>query len=126
MYRGTNAPTGSLQKHLSPEMHSRWRSPAVRASKGIDDVQNGDSREETDVAWGLGWGIEPSQGCFFHWGSNPGFRAFVMGSRDTKDAVVWLANSARGLRLARRVLPVVLPGKHSSLEWLQIAQTLSE
>jgi CubicO group peptidase (beta-lactamase class C family) len=111
---------------LSHEMHSRWLTPAVRAGKGIDDVQNCAPEEEDDVAWGLGWGLEPSQRCFFHWGHNPGFRAFAMGHRDTKDAVVWFANSARGLRLARRVLPVVLPGQHRSLDWLQIARTLHE
>lgn len=109
---------------LSPVMHARWFAPAVRASQGIDDVLNGAPGEEDDVAWGLGWGLEPSQGCFFHWGHNPGFRAFVMGRPATGDAVIWFANSARGLRLGRLVLPLVLPGQHAALEWLQVGRTL--
>jgi CubicO group peptidase (beta-lactamase class C family) len=113
-------------RHLSPAMHARWFAPAVRATACIDDVSNSSPVEEDDVAWGLGWGLEPSQACFFHWGHNPGFRAFVMGKLATGDAVVWFANSARGLRLARRILPLVLPGQHRSVEWLQVAKTLQE
>lgn len=95
---------------LAAATHARWLAPAVRATRGIDDVLDEAPVEEDDIAWGLGWGLEPSQGCFFHWGNLPGGRAFVMGSPVTKDAVVWFANSARGLRLARLVLPVVLRG----------------
>lgn len=49
-----------------------------------------------------------------------------MGNLRTRDAVVWFANSARGLNLARQFLPVILPGQHRSIEWLQIGQTLQE
>lgn len=111
---------------LSPAMHSRWFAPAVRATQGIDDVLATDAAEDEGVAWGLGWGLEPAQGCFFHWGNSPGFRAFAMGKPATGDGVVWFANSARGLRLARRVLPALLPGPHPGLEWLQIARSLQE
>lgn len=110
---------------LTAEMHARWLTPAVRATRGIDDVLAESPAEENDIAWGLGWGLEPSQGCFFHWGHNPGFRAFVMGNPGTKDAVVWFANSARGLRLGRLVLPVLLPGEHASMDWLQVGQDFS-
>lgn len=109
---------------LSPAMHQRWFEPAVPARAGVDDVLNPDAAVTEGVAWGLGWGLEPEQGCFFHWGHNPGFRAFVMGDRHSRNAVVWFANSARGLRLARTILPVTLPGTHHSLDWLQIGHTL--
>lgn len=111
---------------LSSEMQAKWFTPAVLAREGVDDVLNPNAAENNKVAWGLGWGLEPSQGCFFHWGHSPGFRAFVMGNLNTRDAVVWFANSARGLRLARQVLPEILRGPHSSLDWLQIASTLEE
>ena len=111
---------------LSPDMHTRWLTPAVTTRVGVDDVLNQNAAEDKEVAWGLGWGLEPSQNCFFHWGNNPGFRAFVMGNVQTQNAVVWFANSARGLRLARYVLPEVLPGRHGSLDWLQIGATLED
>lgn len=109
---------------LSAAMHARWLTPAVLAREGVDDVLNPNAAEVKEVAWGLGWGLEPSQGCFFHWGNSPGFRAFVMRSVSQQEAVVWFANSARGLRLARQVLPEVLPGAHQSLEWLQVGGTV--
>jgi CubicO group peptidase (beta-lactamase class C family) len=109
---------------LASEMHARWLAPAVRATRGIDDVSDDSPAEAEDIAWGLGWGLEPSQGCFFHWGHSPGFRAFVMANPRTKDAVVWFANSARGLRLGRLVLPVILPGQHASMDWLQVGGTV--
>lgn len=111
---------------LSSKMHARWLAPAVLARVGVDDVLNRDAAEVKEVAWGLGWGLEPSQGCFFQWGHNPGFRAFVMGHLGKQDALVWFANSAQGLRLARYVLPAVLPGTHPSLDWLQVGSTLEE
>jgi CubicO group peptidase (beta-lactamase class C family) len=111
---------------LSEQMHAQWLTPAVCATRGIDDVQEASPEVQNDVAWGFGWGLEPSQGCFFHWGHNPGFRAFVMGNPCTKDAVVWFANSARGLRLGRLILPAVIPGPHEAMEWLQVGQTLQE
>jgi hypothetical protein len=40
--------------------------------------------------------------------------------------VVWFANSARGLRLGRMVLPAAVPGRHEAVEWLQVSQTLHE
>jgi CubicO group peptidase (beta-lactamase class C family) len=111
---------------LTRVMHTRWFVPEVLARDGVDDVLNPQAPVVEGVAWGLGWGLEPEQGCFFHWGHNPGFRAFVMGSLHARNAVVWFANSARGLRLARRILPATLPGHHRSLEWLQIPGTLEE
>jgi CubicO group peptidase (beta-lactamase class C family) len=111
---------------LSAGMYARWLAPAVQAREGVDDVLNTNAALVEDVAWGLGWGLEPSQGCFFHWGNIPGFRAFVIGNRHTGDAAVWFANSARGLRLARHILPAVLPGDHPSLRWLQIPNKLDD
>ncbi|MEJ8836811.1 serine hydrolase domain-containing protein [Ramlibacter sp. AN1133] len=105
---------------LSPAMHACWLTPAVQAREGVDEVLNADAALQEDVAWGLGWGIEPAQDCFFHWGNIPGFRSFVMADRRTGDAVVWFANSDHGLRLAHRILPVTVPGHPRSLEWLQV------
>jgi CubicO group peptidase (beta-lactamase class C family) len=109
---------------LSAGMHARWLAPVIQAREGVDDVLNTNAVLLEDVAWGLGWGLEPVQGCFFHWGNIPGFRAFVIGNRHSGDAAVWFANSARGLRLARHIVPAVLPGEHPSLGWLQIPDTL--
>jgi CubicO group peptidase (beta-lactamase class C family) len=110
-----------LGRDLSPALCGQWFAPAVRPRQGgeAEDLA-GANPEDPDVAWGLGWGLEPAQECFFHWGHSPGFRAYVLGDRITRDAVVWFVNSARGLRLAHHILPVVLPGAHPSVEWMKI------
>jgi len=77
---------------------------------------------DENVAWGLGWGLEPAQHCFFHWGHSPGFRAYVVGNRATQDAVVWFANAERGLRLAHSILPAAVPGEHPGVQWLKIGR----
>ena len=77
---------------------------------------------DENVAWGLGWGLEPAQNCFFQWGHSPGFRAYVVANRVTKDAVVWFANAACGLRLAHTILPATVPGEHPGVRWLKIGR----
>jgi CubicO group peptidase (beta-lactamase class C family) len=106
---------------LTAASYSQWFLPRVDTRQGNDaEDLRGENPPDHNVAWGLGWGLEPSQNCFFHWGNNPGFRALIVANRATKDAVVWFANSARGLRLAHRVLPEAVAGEHPSIQWLRI------
>jgi CubicO group peptidase (beta-lactamase class C family) len=109
------------RRGLTDESYEQWFAPRVNTRQG-DDAEDlvGENPPDDNVAWGLGWGLEPAERCFFHWGNNPGFRAFVLANRDSQDAVVWFANSARGLRLAHTVLPATVPGEHPSVQWLGI------
>ncbi len=70
-----------------------------------------------NLRWGLGWGLE--QGgtdsddvYLWHWGNNPGYRAFVMASPRTGDGFVLFTNSEKGLALAEPVGQAILPGAH--------------
>lgn len=67
------------------------------------------------LSWGLGWGVERAgQNSFlWQWGNNPGYRAFVMASTHSGDAVVMLTNSEDGLALAEPIVAKVLPGPHN-------------
>jgi CubicO group peptidase (beta-lactamase class C family) len=111
------------EQGLSRHTYAQWFAPAVHPRQGgeAEDLA-GTNPPDPDVAWGLGWGLEPAQQSFFHWGHSPGFRAYVVGNRATRDAVVWFANSARGLRLAHHVLPLAVPGPHPSVQWMKIGQ----
>jgi CubicO group peptidase (beta-lactamase class C family) len=106
---------------LSSEILAQWFAPVVHPRQG-DNAEDllGENPPAENISWGLGWGLEPTEQCFFHWGHSPGFRAFVIGNRATADAVVWLANGARGLRLAHDILPATLSGQHPSIDWMQI------
>ncbi|WP_307692836.1 hypothetical protein, partial [Variovorax boronicumulans] len=73
--------------------------------------------------WGLGWGIEATDGTFFQWGKMDGIRAFAMGNPTTQSAVVLLTNSNRGLRLMDAAAEATLPGKHPAFRWLRACVT---
>ena len=66
------------------------------------------------LTWGLGWGIERNDDDLFiwHWGSNPGYRAFVVASVHTGNGFVLLTNSDDGLALAGPIAALVVPGAH--------------
>ncbi|MDB6062445.1 MAG: hypothetical protein JWM78_2548 [Verrucomicrobiaceae bacterium] len=68
------------------------------------------------LQWGLGWGVEigASGPNLWQWGSNPGYRAFVMASASSGDAVVILTNSEQGMALVEPLTKIVLPGEHSA------------
>lgn len=108
---------------LTSASYEQWLLPHVHTRQG-DDAEDlhGENPPDLHVAWGLGWGLEPAQDCFFHWGNSPGFRAFILADRGAKDAVVWFANSARGMRLIHTVVPEVVAGDHPAVQWLRIGR----
>lgn len=67
-----------------------------------------------NLSWGLGWGIEHTQDDVFiwHWGNNPGYRAFVIASARTGNGFVMLTNSENGLKLAEQITQKILSGEH--------------
>lgn len=64
--------------------------------------------------WGLGWGIEDRRddAYFWHWGNNPGYRAFTIASVRGGNGFVMLTNSENGLELAQPLAQKILPGEH--------------
>ncbi|MDC8756898.1 serine hydrolase domain-containing protein [Janthinobacterium fluminis] len=66
------------------------------------------------ASWGLGWGLERTQDDLYiwHWGNNPGYRAFVIASVRTGGGFVMLTNSENGLKLAEPITKTILPGEH--------------
>ncbi len=71
------------------------------------------------LEWGLGWGLERgSDGLnLWHWGSNPGYRSFVMVSMKSGNGIVILTDSERGLAVAEPLVNVVLPGHHNAFSF---------
>ncbi|MEF3064056.1 serine hydrolase domain-containing protein [Pandoraea apista] len=108
---------------LSAATRAAWFLPRMNGRQGgeAEDLYAANPIDPA-VAWGLGWGIEIAQQCCFHWGNSPGFRALVLANRETKDAVVWFANGARGLRVAHEVVPQAVSGHHPCIPWLGIGR----
>ena len=70
------------------------------------------------VAWGIGWGLEPEGGTFFHWGDAGATKSFTMGSLSERRAFVYLTNSYYGMAIAGEMSTQRFPGAHPSVEWL--------
>lgn len=104
---------------LRPETAKQWLEPQVRLRQHcFDCLSAGGQDADQHVAWGLGWGLEPDQGSFFHWGDNGEFKAFVVGSRADRSAVVVLTNGYNGMAMMPAVIGQLMPGDHPAFRWL--------
>ncbi len=76
------------------------------------------ARIDDALAWGLGWGIEDSEGggAIWQWGNDPGYTNIVIGRPADGQGVVVLTNGDRGALVYRDVVHRLLPGRHPSLE----------
>src|SRR5271155_5814199 len=70
--------------------------------------------DDTQIAWGLGWGLEPKSGTFFQWGDNDHgrFKAFAMGSIQQRCAVVVFTNGFHGMAIMPELIGKSLSGPH--------------
>ncbi len=93
--------------HLRRDTACQWFEPQIHLS-------------DTQVAWGLGWGLEPRSGTFFQWGDNDRgrFKAFAMGSARLRRAIVVLTNGFNGMALMPALIGQSLPGRHPAFSWL--------
>ena len=81
-----------------------------------------------NLSWGLGWGIERTKDDLFiwHWGNNPGYRAFVIASVRTGNGFVMLTNSENGLKLAEPITQKVLPGEHKIFQFSMLGDGITD
>ena len=81
-----------------------------------------------NLSWGLGWGIERTKDDLFiwHWGNNPGYRAFVIASVRTGNGFVMLTNSENGLKLAEPITQKVLLGEHKIFQFSMLGDGITD
>jgi len=110
-----------LGARLKPETARLWLVPQVTLRRRCVQCLASDMPEsDTQVAWGLGWGLEPQSGTFFQWGDNDRgrFKAFAMGSLQARSAVVVFTNGFNGMSIMPVLVDGTLPGPHPAFHWL--------
>lgn len=75
-----------------------------------------------NLYWGLGWGIykQENETVFLHWGSNPGFKSFAMGSIENQKGIVVLTNSDNGLEAITKLIPIVFDKEYPFLQFFML------
>lgn len=83
---------------------------------------------EHKCSWGLGFGLQKTvDGTIaFHWGDNGDCKAFCAINLDTKDAIVYFANSANGLRITKDFVEPVVGDLHHFASWLDEFQARAD
>ena len=111
---------------LNHDTAKQWLDPHVRLRQHCIECLTTDAQEaDQHVAWGLGWGLEPDAGSFFHWGNNEGFKAFVAGSLMDRSAIVVFTNGDNGMAIMPDVIGQLMPGDHPAFKWLDQSRIFS-
>lgn len=109
---GTGLKQETLKQMLTPQVQVR--------EGGANTVNRPTAKPLTDVAWGLGWGIQQTSdgASFWHWGDNGDAKAFIVANESQKLGVVVFANSANGLSIMREIVAIAVGGTQPGLNWL--------
>jgi CubicO group peptidase (beta-lactamase class C family) len=111
---------------LKPDTAKQWLDPQVRLRRRcIECISNDGQDADQHIAWGLGWGLEPDAGSFFHWGDNGQFKAFVTGSLRDRSAVVVFTNGSNGMTIMPDVIAQLMPGDHPAFTWLNYSRNVN-
>lgn len=123
--RHFRAPVAAYSLYTSAQDYARFVAALLSDAPALLATQGAPARVEPSLGldWGLGWGMETASNgdqFIWHWGNNPGYRAFVMASVQSGDGVVMLTSGENGLALAEPIVQAALPGPHKTFQFSRI------
>lgn len=88
--------------------------------RGASSIDRPDAKRLSDVAWGLGWGLQTTKDglSFWHWADQVNSKAYVVALDGPKRGIVVLTNSANGLSIMHEIVGEAKSGEQPGLEWL--------
>lgn len=101
---------------LGPASLATMRSPSSAA-----DNLSSPNPADPFIAWGLGVGLQDAEGrrLVWHWGDNPGFKAFFALDPASGESLVLLTNSENGAASYRQVLRLFMgDGSYPAVDWI--------
>ncbi len=77
------------------------------------------SRINSVLAWGLGWGIEQdaAREYLWQWGDNGGWKAFALAHPESRSGIVVFTNGSNGLKVAERIVRAASGLEHAAFLW---------
>lgn len=100
---------------LRPDTHALMFAPSSDA-----DDPAAPSPADAFITWGLGVGLQDADGrrLAWHWGDNPGFKAFFMLDPASGESLVLFTNSENGPAAYKQVLRTFMgPGSYPAVDW---------
>jgi CubicO group peptidase (beta-lactamase class C family) len=108
---------------ISPAMRAEMAKAQVHVDEGCSNCvsKTPTGRLSKEIAWGLGIGIEETDGRRFlwHWGDNSsGFHAFMLAEPAARSGVVIFTNSLGGHGIIPEIATAAVGGRHPSFAWI--------
>jgi CubicO group peptidase (beta-lactamase class C family) len=111
-------------ERLAPATARLMLTPQVQLEGCTQCTARPRATPSSDLAWGLGWGLEESSvgRVAWHWGDNGGYKNYVAVALGAKRGFVYFTNSDSGLALRDLILARVLGGTHPASTLLDYKQ----
>ncbi|MCG8434888.1 MAG: beta-lactamase family protein, partial [Gammaproteobacteria bacterium] len=98
-------------------LDQEWIDELLNTEVSVDSTLN--------LAWASGWALQQheEQRYFFHWGANPHFRSFVIGSRESNSGLVIFTNGTNGLELIAELTNLIYGFEHPLFSFYMLHPT---
>jgi len=107
-------------ERLKPETARLWLAPqSVLRHDCVQCLKGDEAPRDMRLAWGLGWGVAPDDGTFFHWGDNGRFKALIIGTPRDRAAFVVFTNGENGMALVPALAQQLGATDHPLFGWLR-------